>query len=74
MTIGGKIFCILFFIALSVFGAIGCYGGIRFIMESTTLAGMECIKNLVGGFVLALISVAMLWLMGIAALAVVNDG
>jgi hypothetical protein len=73
MTVGGKIILVLILIALSIFGVIGCYGGIYFITKSTTLAGMECIRHLVGGFLMALISVAMLWFMGIAAWLTITE-
>lgn len=72
MTIGQKIGTILVIIALSIAGAMFCHRGIDFIRESVNLAGAECIRYLLGGGLIALISVILLWVLGIAGYCVIT--
>ena len=73
MTIGGKIFFVLFLIGVSVLFVIGDYWGVEFIRRSVDLAGMDCIRHLVGGFLLTLMSTAALWIFGIAGFMTIME-
>lgn len=72
MTIGQKVGMILVIIGLSIAGAMFCHMGIDFIRESVNLAGTDCIRYLLGGGLIALISVVLLWSLGIAGYCVIT--
>lgn len=66
MTTVQKIWLILFLLAMSVACVIGNYWGVEFMRRSVDMAGTECIRHVVGGFLLSLGSTAALCMFGVA--------